>query len=59
MVYQDNETIGAPVLEDDQLRELAQLGIQIEQHYGAPQDIEWAFAKNKFYIVQSQPITTL
>jgi hypothetical protein len=31
----------------------------IENHYGFPCDIEWAKDKNKFYIVQSRPITTL
>ncbi|MBU2566429.1 hypothetical protein KKG46_02620 [Patescibacteria group bacterium] len=31
----------------------------IEEHYGFPCDIEWAYKKEKFYIVQSRPITTL
>lgn len=31
----------------------------IEKHYGFPCDIEWAYEKNKFFIVQSRPITTL
>ncbi len=38
---------------------LAQMGQQIEKHYGKPQDIEWALAKGKFFITQSRPITTL
>ncbi len=38
---------------------LAKLCKKIEAHYGKPQDIEWAFAKGKLYIVQSRPITTL
>ncbi|MDO8559497.1 MAG: PEP/pyruvate-binding domain-containing protein [bacterium] len=42
-----------------QIVELAKLCIDIERHYGKPQDIEWAFAKKKFSIVQSRPITTL
>ncbi len=37
----------------------AKLIIDIEKHYGFPCDIEWAFEKGKFYIVQSRPITTL
>ena len=32
----------APCLADDEARALAQLGRQIEDHYGVPQDIEWA-----------------
>ena len=35
------------------------LGKTIEAHYGLPEDIEWVWAKKKFYIVQSRPITTL
>ena len=29
--------------------ELASLGLKIEKHYGAPQDIEWARNNGKFY----------
>ncbi|HIH30419.1 TPA: phosphoenolpyruvate synthase [Candidatus Micrarchaeota archaeon] len=46
-------------LTDQQIIELAKLGKRIEQHYGKPQDIEWAVAEGKVYIVQSRPITTL
>lgn len=46
-------------LTDKQIIELARLGKTIHQHYFYPQDIEWVFHKNKFYIVQSRPITTL
>jgi pyruvate,water dikinase len=31
--------------------------MQIEEHYGAPQDIEWAFVGDDIAIVQSRPIT--
>jgi pyruvate,water dikinase len=46
-------------LADDQIVELAKLGIKIEKHYGKPQDTEWAFEKGKLFFVQSRPITTL
>ena len=39
--------------------ELSELIVKIENHYGFPVDIEWAYEKNKFYITQSRPITTL
>jgi pyruvate,water dikinase len=48
-----------PVLTDDQVVELARLALRVEQHYGRPQDIEWARADDKVYLVQSRPITTL
>jgi phosphohistidine swiveling domain-containing protein len=48
-----------PALSDDQVAELAALGQQIETHYGAPQDIEWAYAQGRLYVLQSRPITTM
>ncbi len=47
------------VLTKDQILELSEIIIGIENHYGFPCDIEWAFEAEKFYIVQSRPITTL
>ena len=49
----------AQVLTGKQIIELAKVCAGIEKHYKKPQDIEWAFAKGKFYITQSRPITTL
>lgn len=46
-------------LTDKQIIDLAKICAKIENHYRKPQDIEWAFEKNKFYITQSRPITTL
>ena len=46
-------------LTDEQIVKLAQLGHKVETHYGAPQDMEWAFEGGSFYMVQSRPITTL
>jgi pyruvate,water dikinase len=47
------------VLNEKEILELAKLIVKIEQHYGFPVDVEWAFEKQKFFIVQSRPITTL
>jgi len=47
------------VLTETQILELAEIILNIEKHYGFPCDIEWAFEKGKFYIIQSRPITTL
>jgi pyruvate,water dikinase len=47
------------VLTDEEVLELASLGAAVEQHYGQPQDIEWATAGDRTYLVQSRPITTL
>lgn len=47
------------VLSEKEILELADVIRKIEKHYKKPQDIEWAFAKGKFFITQSRPITTL
>ena len=47
------------VLTEKEILELSDIILRIENHYGFPCDIEWAFESNKFYIVQSRPITTL
>ena len=48
----------AQVLTDKQIKEIASVAKKIELHYNHPQDIEFAFEKNKLYILQSRPITT-
>ena len=48
-----------PVLSESEAAELAASGIRIEEHFGAPQDIEWARANGHFFIVQARPITAL
>jgi pyruvate,water dikinase len=45
-------------LTEQQVKDLAAIGRQVEEHYGKPQDIEWAYEGGKFYIVQSRPVTT-
>jgi pyruvate,water dikinase len=42
-----------------QAAELARLGVEIEQLYGQPMDIEWAMCDKRIFIVQARPITTL
>jgi rifampicin phosphotransferase len=46
-------------LSDGALAKLAQLGSTIEQHFGLPQDIEWVWADEAFFIVQARPMTAL
>jgi len=48
-----------PVLSDRQAVKLARYGIQIEELYSTPMDIEWTLATGKFAIVQARPITSL
>lgn len=47
-------------LDDEQIARLTRLGVQVENHYGAPQDIEWAIdGQGQPWLLQARPITTL
>ena len=47
-----------PALRDEAIIRLAQYGVQIENHYGSPQDIEWAVDKDgRTFILQARPET--
>jgi phosphohistidine swiveling domain-containing protein len=48
-----------PSLSDAAIAELAGIGLRVEDHYGRPMDIEWAYADGKPYMLQARPITTL
>ncbi len=50
---------GEQKVSDENIKILSELGVKIEKHYGIPQDIEFAIEKNKVYIVQSRPVTTI
>jgi len=50
---------GVQKLNSLQIIGLAKMGIQIQKHYFYPQDIEWGMEKNKLYILQTRPITTI
>jgi phosphohistidine swiveling domain-containing protein len=47
------------VLSPAQAAELARIGMQIEDLYGQPMDIEWALHDGRVSIVQARPITAL
>lgn len=51
------ERCGRPVLSQEQLLELAELGYRVQALYGYPQDIEWALADGRFFLLQSRPLT--
>jgi len=47
-------------LSDGQVQVLAKLGTRIEEHYGTPQDTEWAIDNDgEVWLLQARPITTL
>jgi pyruvate,water dikinase len=44
-------------LTDEEIAEVSRIGVRIEEHFGRPQDIEWAFEGGQFYVVQARPVT--
>jgi pyruvate,water dikinase len=53
------ELENAQKISDRRIIEVAEIGRQIEIHYGKPMDIEWCVEKDKVYIVQARPITAI
>ena len=47
------------VLQDGDVEHLVGVGRKVEAYYGKPQDIEWAVAGGKVYLLQSRPVTAL
>lgn len=46
-----------PTLSTEELEQLRKIGLQLEEYFQRPQDIEWAIEKGQLYVVQSRPIT--
>lgn len=47
------------VLIEYEINKLSDFALKLEEHYGKPQDIEFAIDSKRIYIVQTRPITTL
>ncbi len=51
------EELRGPCLGNEQLQALAALGHTLKEHFGVPQDIEWALGTDgKFYLLQARPL---
>jgi len=46
-------------LKEHEIIKLADFANRLEEHYGKPQDIEFAIENDEIYIVQTRPITTM
>lgn len=55
----DPQRADARVLSDEEVLAVASLGLQVEEHYGEPQDTEWAYSAGRLWMLQSRPVTTL
>ncbi len=49
-----------PSISGEQLRRLAGFALKLEEHYGEPQDIEWALDRTgKLFLLQTRPLKVL
>ena len=47
----------ARLLTGERLAELAAIAVRLEEHFGAPQDIEWSLGRDgRIYLLQSRPL---
>nr|WP_316745407.1 phosphoenolpyruvate synthase [Streptomyces sp. MK7] len=53
------EDRGRLSLTSAELARLHQAGVRVTEHFGCPQDIEWAIAGDTLWILQSRPVTAL
>ncbi|MBT2531007.1 hypothetical protein J7E83_02490 [Arthrobacter sp. ISL-48] len=49
----------SPGLSSGQLAELARLALRVQDHFGRPQDMEWALAGGRVFLLQARPMTAL
>ncbi|MGZ4668407.1 MAG: phosphoenolpyruvate synthase [Blastococcus sp.] len=54
-----DEADSGPVLSHTEAEEIAALALRVQDHYGHPQDVEWASTGEAVWLVQTRPITTL
>ena len=50
---------GTPSIDERTARELAAVAVKLEKKLHAPQDIEWAVADGRIFLLQARPITTI
>ena len=55
----DADKIKTQKVDDRRICEIAEIGRQIEIHYGKPMDMEWCVEDGKVFIVQARPITAV
>ena len=53
------EAPGDRLLDRRRAQEIAALARRVEAHFGGPQDIEWAIAEGRVFLLQARPMTAL
>lgn len=55
----DARQVSVASLTHDEVRSIAEMSLKVEHGFGQPQDLEWALAGGKLYLLQARPITTV
>lgn len=53
------DKMDAATISDEQAEQLGEIGLKIEEVFGFPQDIEWAYEKGELFVLQTRNIRTL
>lgn len=56
IIKEKHANIGV-IIEDNILKDLAQLVVKIEKFYNKPMDVEWALKNGRLHLLQARPIT--
>jgi rifampicin phosphotransferase len=59
IVDRENREAQRPAITDAHALEVCRFGLSLEGHFGCPQDVEFAIADGRVFLLQSRPITTL
>jgi pyruvate,water dikinase len=59
VTHETTQRAEAPHLPDNAFAELARLGASVAEHFGRPQDIEWAYAQARVWLLQARPLTAV
>ncbi|WP_461210775.1 PEP/pyruvate-binding domain-containing protein [Desulfocurvus sp. DL9XJH121] len=58
LVEENDDRADEPSLTGEQAVELARMAVLLEEHYGSPQDIEWALSRDgRLFILQCRPLS--
>jgi pyruvate,water dikinase len=59
LVKLSSEKSNQQVLKEHEIKRLAEISLNLEEHYKKAQDIEWAIEGEEIYVVQTRAITTI
>lgn len=51
------EELNSPTLDEENIKEISSALARLEKELGKPQDIEFAYSQNQFYLLQTRPVT--